>query len=128
MRSLLGLLFALILCLASSAASGAGGDAATTDLAAFERLLAGYGDSCAEEGQTFYCPNCGGIELTDCLECNGFLNTGEFCVKKVAHDVLEMERWQLRLGKVRQGQWKSLIRLFSSNDPTKFPRLSAHID
>ena len=86
MRSLLGLLFALILCLASSAASGAGGDAATTDLAAdlaaFERLLAGYGDSCAEEGQTFYCPNCGGIELTDCLECNGFLNTGEFCVKK----------------------------------------------
>ncbi len=78
MRSLLRLLCALILCLASSAASGAGGGAAATDLAAFERLLAGYGDSCAEEGQTFYCPNCGGIEVTDCLECDGFLNTGEF--------------------------------------------------
>ena len=95
MRSLLRLLCALILCLASSAATGA--DAAT-DLAAFERLLAGYGDSCAEEGQTFYCPNCGGIEVTDCLECDGFLNTGEFCggleeaeLKKAAHYVLEMK-------------------------------------
>eukprot|EP00978_Attheya_sp_CCMP212_P035995 scaffold160107_cov53-Attheya_sp.AAC.2 len=27
-------------------------------------------------GQTFTCPNCGGIEVTDCLtECDGFLNT-----------------------------------------------------
>ena len=128
MRSLLRLLGALILCLASSAASGAGGDgAATTDLAAFERLLAGYGDSCAEEGQTFYCPNCGGIELTDCLECDGYLNTGEFSscrnaeLRKAAH-VLEMERWQLRLrlGKCAK---ESLIRLFVSNDPTRCPSI-----
>ena len=74
MRSLLVLLCALFACLASASASGS----AATDLAAFERLLAGYGDSCATEGQTFYCPNCGGIEVTDCLSCDGFLNTGEF--------------------------------------------------
>ena len=73
MRSLFVLLCALFACLASASASGS----ATTDLAAFERLLAGYGDSCATEGQTFYCPNCGGIEVTDCLACDGFLNTGE---------------------------------------------------
>lgn len=72
-RSLFVLLCALLACLASASASGS----ATTDLATFERLLAGYGDSCATEGQTFYCPNCGGIEVTDCLACDGFLNTGE---------------------------------------------------
>ena len=72
MRSLFILLCALLSCLVS-----ANGSAAPTDIAAFERLLAGYGDSCATEGQTFYCPNCGGIEVTDCLACDGFLNTGE---------------------------------------------------
>lgn len=79
MRSLFVLLCALLACLASASATGSAPASATTDLAAFERLLAGYGDSCATEGQTFYCPNCGGIEVTDCLACDGFLNTGEFC-------------------------------------------------
>jgi len=32
-------------------------------------------DKCAASGQTFYCPNCGGVEVTDCLACDGYLNT-----------------------------------------------------
>mmetsp|Transcript_3857 Transcript_3857/g.5650 ORF Transcript_3857/g.5650 Transcript_3857/m.5650 type:complete len:565 (-) Transcript_3857:136-1830(-) len=32
-------------------------------------------DGKCSSGVTFQCPNCGGIEVTDCLECDGFLNT-----------------------------------------------------
>ena len=34
-------------------------------------------DKCASE-LSYTCPNCGGTQISDCLDCNGFLNTGEF--------------------------------------------------
>lgn len=34
---------------------------------------ASYGN-CGANGTSFYCPNCGGIEVDDCLGCDGFLN------------------------------------------------------
>ena len=33
-------------------------------------------DKCASE-LSYTCPNCGGTQISDCLDCNGFLNTGE---------------------------------------------------
>ena len=37
---------------------------------------ASYGN-CGANGTSFYCPNCGSIEVDDCLGCDGFLNAGE---------------------------------------------------
>ena len=34
-------------------------------------------DKCASE-LSYTCPNCGGTQISDCLDCDGFLNTGEF--------------------------------------------------
>ena len=33
-------------------------------------------DKCASE-LSYTCPNCGGTQISDCLDCDGFLNTGE---------------------------------------------------
>ena len=30
---------------------------------------------CSASATTFFCPNCDGIQVTDCLECDGFLST-----------------------------------------------------
>ena len=30
---------------------------------------------CAEGGASFACPNCGGITVSDCMECDGYLFT-----------------------------------------------------
>eukprot|EP00565_Helicotheca_tamesis_P003823 CAMPEP_0185724688 /NCGR_PEP_ID=MMETSP1171-20130828/1096_1 /TAXON_ID=374046 /ORGANISM="Helicotheca tamensis, Strain CCMP826" /LENGTH=575 /DNA_ID=CAMNT_0028392599 /DNA_START=27 /DNA_END=1757 /DNA_ORIENTATION=+ len=34
------------------------------------------GKDCSSEG-TYSCPNCGGIEVSDCLDCDGHLNTND---------------------------------------------------
>ncbi len=37
------------------------------------------GSRCAASN-LYQCPNCGGIEVSDCLQCDGYLNTGEIAV------------------------------------------------
>ena len=40
-------------------------------------VLAGEGDkSCDASIVQFSCPLCGGMKVNDCLECDGFTNTG----------------------------------------------------
>ena len=45
---------------------------------------AGYGSQCAANYE-YYCPNCGGINVTNCLSCDGYSNTEEnnaFCFNR----------------------------------------------
>jgi len=42
---------------------------------AFSVIEAGNADRCLQASGAYSCPNCGGKEVSDCLDCAGFHNT-----------------------------------------------------
>ena len=71
----------------TQAATAATTNASSHDSAAFAAAASKstYGEEQEQEQQgrckdsnEFMCPNCEGIFVTDCLQCNGFLNAGEY--------------------------------------------------
>ena len=50
---------------------------------------------CANSNQ-YQCPNCGGILVSDCLDCDGYLNTGEQWVDLIWFDLIWSIDWFVR--------------------------------